>query len=74
MVERRRARSAWADFLWRPGSVFTGSPSAAPWTPLGIEAETAVFYAGVAAIELHRARLRCGSFCAQRLPSLLTSW
>ncbi len=53
-VERRKARSAWADFLWRPVSVFTGSPSAAPWTPLGMEAETTLFYAGEAAIELHR--------------------
>ena len=54
IVERRKARSAWADFLWRPVSVITGSPSAAPWTPLGIEAETTLFYAGEAAIELHR--------------------
>ena len=54
MVERRRARSAWADFLWRSVSVFTGSPSAAPWTPLGIEAETTLFYAGQAAIDEHR--------------------
>ena len=53
-VERRKARSAWADFLWRPVSVFTGSPSAAPWTPLGMEAETTLFYVGEAAIELHR--------------------
>jgi hypothetical protein len=53
-VERRKARSAWADFLWRPVSVFTGSPSAAPWTPLGMEAEMTLFYAGEAAIELHR--------------------
>jgi Protein of unknown function (DUF3305) len=54
MVERRKARSAWADFLWRPVSVFSGSPSAAAWTPLGMEAETILFYAGEAAIELHR--------------------
>jgi Protein of unknown function (DUF3305) len=54
MVERRKARSAWTDFLWRPVSVFVGSPSAAPWTPLGIEVETTLFYAGEAAIELHR--------------------
>jgi Protein of unknown function (DUF3305) len=54
MIERRKARSAWADFLWRPVSVFIGSPSAAPWTPLGMEAEPALFYAGGAAIELHR--------------------
>lgn len=26
----------------------------APWTPLGMEADSALFYAGEAAIELHR--------------------
>jgi uncharacterized protein DUF3305 len=54
MVERCKARSVWTDFLWRPVSVFVGSPSATPWTPLGIKAETTLFYAGEAAIELHR--------------------
>jgi hypothetical protein len=54
VVERHKARSAWADFLWRPVAVFAGKPSAAPWTPLDTEAETALFYAGEAVIELHR--------------------
>jgi hypothetical protein len=54
VVERRMARSMWADFLWRPVSVFVGSPSADPWTPLGTESETTLFYAGQAVIELHR--------------------
>jgi hypothetical protein len=54
VVERRKARSMWADFLWRPISVFVGSPSAAPWTPLDTELETTLFYAGQAIIELHR--------------------
>lgn len=54
VVERRKARSMWADFLWRPVSVFVGTASAAPWTPLGTEAETTLFYAGEAVIELHR--------------------
>jgi Protein of unknown function (DUF3305) len=44
----------WADFLWRPVSVFAGVPSAAPWTPLDAEAETTLFFAGEAVIELHR--------------------
>jgi hypothetical protein len=44
----------WADFLWRPVSVFVGSPSAVPWTPRGTESETTLFYAGQAVIELHR--------------------
>jgi hypothetical protein len=54
VVERRRAKSAWVDFLWRPVSVFAGTPSAASWTPLSVEAETTLFFAGEAVIELHR--------------------
>jgi hypothetical protein len=54
VVERRKARSMWVDFLWRPLSVFVGKPSAAPWTPLKTEAEATLFYAGEAVIELHR--------------------
>jgi hypothetical protein len=54
VVERRKARSAWVDFLWRPVSVFYGNPSAAPWTLLNAEAETSLFFAGAAVIELHR--------------------
>jgi hypothetical protein len=52
VVERRKAKSPWADFLWRPISVFAGIASAAPWTPL--DAEAALFFAGEAVIELHR--------------------
>src|SRR5882724_55367 len=54
VVERRRAKSAWVDFLWRPVSVLAGTPSAAPWTPLSAEAGTTLFFAGEALIELHR--------------------
>ncbi|MBR1122021.1 DUF3305 domain-containing protein [Bradyrhizobium lablabi] len=54
VVERRKARSKWVDFLWRPVSVLAGTPSAAPWTPLAADAETALFFAGEATIELHR--------------------
>jgi hypothetical protein len=54
VVERRKASSIWVDFLWRPVSVFVGNASAAPWTPLGAEAEATLFYAGEAVIELHR--------------------
>jgi hypothetical protein len=53
-IERRKARSAWADFLWRPVAVFAGKPTAKPWTPLGAEGEVMLFYAGTAVIELHR--------------------
>jgi len=54
VVERRKAKSVWVDFLWRPVSVFAGKPTAAPWTPLDTEADTTLFFAGQAVIELHR--------------------
>jgi hypothetical protein len=54
VVERRKAKSAWADVLWRPVSVFAGTPVAAPWTPLGADDEVTLFYAGEAVVELHR--------------------
>lgn len=53
-IERRKAKSAWADYLWRPVSVFAGEPSAEPWTAIGGEGEAMLFYAGDAVIELHR--------------------
>jgi hypothetical protein len=54
VVERRKARSRWTDFLWRPVSVLAGKASAEPWTPLAAEAETVLFFAGEAVIDLHR--------------------
>jgi hypothetical protein len=43
VVERRKASSVWVDFLWRPVSVFAGSASAAPWTPLDTAVEATLF-------------------------------
>jgi hypothetical protein len=54
VVERRKATSPWADVIWRPVAVLGGLPDAAPWTPLGTDAETAIFYAGEAEIALYR--------------------
>ena len=54
VVERRKARSPWLDFLWQPVSVFVGTPSAVPWTRISEEGDATTFYAGEAAIELHR--------------------
>jgi hypothetical protein len=54
VVERRKAKSPWLDFLWRPVSVLPGTPSATPWTPIGAEEERAIFYAGGGLIELYR--------------------
>jgi hypothetical protein len=54
VVERRKARSPWLDFVWRPVSVLVGTPSAAPWTRISEESDATTFYAGEATIELHR--------------------
>jgi hypothetical protein len=54
VVERVKSSNPWVDFLWRPLSVLTGVPDAAPWTELSGDGERTSFYAGVAPIELHR--------------------
>ena len=55
VVEQRKARSAWADVVWRPIGVLVGLPDAKPWTELGQSRQATTFYAGAAEIELHRA-------------------
>lgn len=54
LVERRVAKSPWADFVWRPVSVLVGEPAAAPWAAVSAADDATLFYAGAAAIELHR--------------------
>jgi len=54
VIERRRAKSAWTDFVWRPVAVLPGIPDAAPWTTLDGDADRMNFYGGGAAIELYR--------------------
>ena len=54
VIERRRATSAWADFVWRPSAVLAGEPDAAPWTLLDAEAERTTFYAGAGDVALYR--------------------
>lgn len=54
VIERRKARSAWTDFVWRPITVLPGIPDAAPWTALDGDAERTNYYGGPATIDLHR--------------------
>lgn len=54
VVERRKAISQWAEFLWRPVAVLAGLPDAAPWTPLAEDGDTVTYYAGPAEIALYR--------------------
>lgn len=54
VVERRKAVSPWADFLWLPVAVLPGVPALADWAALGEDAAGARFYAGAHSVELHR--------------------
>lgn len=54
VVERRKATSSWADFVWRPVAVLGGLPDADPWTLLATNETTVTYYAGAAEIELYR--------------------
>jgi len=54
VIERRKARSPWVDFIWRPVAVLPGVPKTAPWTALDGDADRMNFYGGAAAIELYR--------------------
>jgi len=54
VVERRKARSQWIDFVWQPVTVLAGVPETAPWTQLSADGEATTFYAGAAEIALYR--------------------
>ena len=54
VVERRKAKSQWIDFTWKPVAVLPGQAEAAPWTVLSVDGETTTFYAGSIDIELYR--------------------
>ena len=54
VVERRKAKSAWIDHIWRPVSILVGEAETAPWTVLDKSEETTLFYAGAAEIGLYR--------------------
>jgi hypothetical protein len=66
VIERRKAKSPWADFVWRPVAVLPGVPDTAPWTVLDGNDERTTFYGGATAIELHR------SDCSGYRDNLLT--
>jgi Protein of unknown function (DUF3305) len=54
VVERRKSKSQWVDFVWRPTTVLPGLPETKPWTPLGGDEEITSFYAGGADVALYR--------------------
>jgi hypothetical protein len=54
VIERRRSKSPWVEFVWRPVAVLPGVPDVAPWTALDGDADRVNFYGGTATIALHR--------------------
>jgi hypothetical protein len=54
VVERRKAKSAWVDYVWRPIAALPGVPDAPPWTLLDGDDERSRFYAGPAEVGLYR--------------------
>jgi hypothetical protein len=53
VVERQKAQSQWIDYTWRPASVLPGIPDTKPWTVLSETADSTLFYAGGAEVELY---------------------
>jgi Protein of unknown function (DUF3305) len=54
VVERRRADSAWIDFVWRGISVLPDEPEMKPWTVLREQDEATLYYAGSVTVDLYR--------------------
>lgn len=55
VIERRKATSAWVDFVWQPVAVLPGVPDTKPWSLIEGDEDAARFYAGTATVALYRA-------------------
>jgi hypothetical protein len=53
VVERRKAESPWADFIWRTAAVLPDEPDSKPWTILREREGNTLFYAGSANVDLY---------------------
>lgn len=53
VVERLKAGSPWADFIWQSAAVLPDEPETKPWTILREQDGTTLFYAGSATVDLY---------------------
>ncbi len=53
VIERVKADSPWADYLWKPVEAIPGNQKTAPWTKLSEDDSHAKFYLGASDIELY---------------------
>jgi hypothetical protein len=51
VIERRKLKSPWAKYSWRPIAILPEAPAAAPWTKLEESPEAVRFYAGSSWLE-----------------------
>lgn len=54
VVERRKAKSAWIDWVWQPSAVLPAVPDMPAWQQLSTDGEQATFYVGACEIFLYR--------------------
>ena len=54
IVERRRAKSPWVDFVWTPVAALPGPAEAVGWTLLSDDGVAARFFCGVETVTLYR--------------------
>jgi hypothetical protein len=53
IVERRKARNPWEDFVWRAVAIVPGAAAQTPWSVVREEPEATQFFAGTFMLELH---------------------
>jgi len=53
IVERRKAKNPWVDFVWQPVEAVIVLPPLEPWSVMREEGTTTRFYAGSFTMELH---------------------
>jgi len=53
IVERRKARNPWEDFVWRAVAIVPGAAAQVPWSVVREEADATQFFAGTFTLQLH---------------------
>ncbi len=71
LVEKRPAKSRWADAVWRPVSVMPGEAMAEPWTQIAEEEDgTRRYWAGAERLTLYRADTEAYRFNLEAEPRI----
>jgi hypothetical protein len=53
IVERRKARNPWDDYIWRAVAIVPGAAAQAPWSVVREEPDATQYFAGTFTLELH---------------------